>query len=144
MNYEGTRGRGPNVLEHLVERLEREGSAFTPARRVVGRPASDLPDRNPGTNLASRPAVPTGATAVVLDCGISRLDTYTHVLWVSASAEAIIGSYGLERLADAIAALDCVDAYEWEGQDRLHLRAPGIDWNDMLREARVIVERLTP
>jgi hypothetical protein len=131
-----------SLLEHLVERLEFETVAFEPARDIRSARERDLPGRDPGAHLASRPSAPTPASAVILDCGISRLDDYTHVLWVSLSAEAILGSFALSRLAETIGALEYVTAYEWEGQDRLHLRAPGPDWDDVLGAVRRAVDSL--
>ncbi len=142
MSNDSTGGSRHHVLEHLVQRLERDAGAFNPAPRAVRYGSRELPDRQPGTNLALPSQIPTGVAAVVMDCGISRRDGYTHVLWVSVSAESILGSDLFGRLAPAIASLACVSAYEWEGLDRLHLRAPGVDWDDMLRQARAVVTGL--
>lgn len=131
-----------SLLEDLVARLEFETDVFEPARDIRSSRDRHLPGREPGAHIGARSSAVTPATTVLLDCGISRRDGYTHVLWVSLSAEAILGSYAAERLAEIICALDYVTAYEWEGQDRLHVRAPGIDWDDVLGDARHAVDSL--
>ena len=142
MNYDSTGGSRHSVLEHLVERLGHGADAFNPASRAADYQRRDLPGRQPGANLAQPSELPTGVEAVIMDFGISRHEGYTHVLWISVSAESIMGSHVFSRLAPAIASLPSVTGYEWEGLDRLHLRAPGIDWDDMLREARAVVRSI--
>lgn len=134
-------GDRQHVFEHLVERLERDPGSFTP-RRGSAQYTHQLPDREPGTSLATRPELPRGAAAVLMECGISRKDGYTHVLWVSLGAEAMLGSHGFSRLDAAVAALPEVSAYAWEGMDRLHLRATGADWDELLDRARTAVAAL--
>lgn len=141
MTFDSAAGDRHQVLEHLVERLDRDRASFTPARGVA-RYAPHLPDREPGANLSMRPEFPRGVAAVMMDCGISRQDGYTHVLWVSMSAEAMMGSQAFSRLDAAVAALPEVTGYAWEGMDRLHLRAPGADWDELLDRARDAVAAL--
>lgn len=131
------------TFEQLMTLLDGGAPAFTP---TPGEPtyATRLPDREPGANLESSAPLPTGAAAVVLECGISRVEPYTHVLWISPSAEVILGSHSFERLGNAIGSLEHVERSQWEGHDRLHVRAPGVDWDDMLALARHAVSQLMP
>ncbi|PKQ27078.1 MAG: hypothetical protein CVT64_01120 [Actinobacteria bacterium HGW-Actinobacteria-4] len=131
-----------SLLEDLVERLEFETFVFEPARDIRSALPLELPGREPGAHLGSRPAPVTLASTVLLDCGISRRVGYTHVLWISLSAEAILGSFAFSRVGEVVGALKDVSAYEWEGLDRLHLCAPGVDWDDVLADARQAVDAL--
>jgi glyoxylase-like metal-dependent hydrolase (beta-lactamase superfamily II) len=129
------------ALEHLVNRLGEHAREFTPEeRREADR--GNLPGRRRGESLEQEPGPQTGAAAVVLDCGTSRQSGYSHVLWISPSAESILGSHGLDALTEAIGALPGVVAYEWEGIDRLHLRAAGSDWGELLSGARAAVDAI--
>ena len=130
-----------SALEHLVERLGSSTESFTPSRAdAVASP--DLPGRQAGTNLAMTPPRVSGAEAVIMDCGTSRREGFTHVLWISGSAESILGSYGFSRLGEAIGSVPRVTAYDWEGLDRLHLRAGGMDWDELIAQTRAAIEPL--
>jgi hypothetical protein len=98
--------------------------------------APELPGRTPGQALASAPRPPVGPRAVILDCGTSRLTGYTHVLWIAPNADAMIGSHVVEQLAFIVGRVVGVEAFAWEGNDRLHVRAPGLAWDDLLRDAQ--------
>jgi hypothetical protein len=141
MTSDSTGGDRQQLLEHLVERLEHDPGAFMP-RRGSAQYTHRLPDREPGTNLATRVEMPRGVAAILMECGISRLEGDTHVLWVSLSAEAMLGSQAFSRLDVAVAALPEVSGYAWEGMDRLHVRAPGADWDELLARARDAVAAL--
>lgn len=131
-----------DALEHVVHQLGGQAQEFTPSRRDLPPRGPELPDRHPGENLPLHPASVTPSATVVMDCGTSRRSGYSHVLWISPSAEAILGSHGLDRLSAAIVKLPGVTAYEWEGLDLLHLRAAGSDWNTLLDGARDAVDTL--
>jgi hypothetical protein len=109
---------------------------------VVGEPmwASALPGRvgRPGAEQEVRdePGTPPGPRSVILDCGTSRLDGCTHVLWIATSAEAVLGSDGFARLGEIVGRVYGVTSYQWEGIDRLHVSAGDIAWADLLAESR--------
>ena len=128
-----------DALEDLAEGLRADADAFEPS---VAGDSHSLPGRRRGASLESQPVPAVGPAALIIDCGTSRQDGFSHVLWVSPSIEAALGSHVAERLADAMGTVDGVTGYEWEGIDRLHLRAPGRDHGELLREARAVVERL--
>jgi hypothetical protein len=116
-----------------------EGPEFEPE---LGEPmwASALPGRvgRPGVrdDGDEETDAPRGPRSVILDCGISRLDGYTHVLWISTSAEAVLGSDGFARLGEIVGRVYGVTSYQWESIDRLHLAAGDIAWADLLAESR--------
>ncbi len=117
------------------------GGAFQPARRSPEKTAARLPGRVPGEALESlashqSEAMPPGPRSVILDCGASRIDGYTHVLWVAPTAEVTLGSAGYERLGEIVGRVLGVLGYQWEGIERLHVNAPGIAWEDLLAESR--------
>jgi hypothetical protein len=55
----------------------------------------------------------------------------------------VLGSAAAERIGEIVGTVDGVTAYDWEGLDHLHLRAPGMAHADVLREARAAVEAHT-
>ncbi|WP_062210776.1 hypothetical protein [Demequina oxidasica] len=130
------------ALEDLVHSLGEHAREFTPDRRESAIGRTGLPDRQPGENLASKSAQSSTAATVVIDCGTSRRSGYSHVLWVSPSAESILGSHGLDKLSDAIGRLPGVSAYEWDGLDLMHLRAAGSRHGDLLDGARAAVDQI--
>lgn len=95
-----------------------------------------LPGRTPGVALASVPRVAAGPRSVILDCGTSRKPSFTHVLWIAPTAEVMIGSAVMDRLALIVGRVVGVEAYAWEGRDLLHVRAPGLEWGHLLRGAQ--------
>ena len=119
--------------------LDGPASGFEPKR---GEPmwASALPGRVPGESLEAetREGATTapGPRSIILDCGTSRADGYTHVLWISPSAESVLGSDGFARLGEIVGRVYGVTNYEWEGLDRLHVSAAGLAWEDLLAESR--------
>jgi hypothetical protein len=116
-----------------------QGPEFEPE---IGEPmwASALPGRvgRPGAGEDPHEDVnaPRGPRSVILDCGISRLDGYTHVLWIATSAESVLGSAGMARLGEIVGRVYGVTSYQWEGIDRLHVAAGDIPWADLLAESR--------
>lgn len=142
--------RGParddGVLESLVVGLGHETDPadsqdeFSPDHEVEG--PGNLPGRRPGTHLASAPSPTAGPAAVILDCGTSRHPDYSHVLLISPAAPHVLGEHRASRLGEVINTIAGVDAFEWEGGDHLHLRAPDFAHSDLLREARVIVAQM--
>ncbi|WP_084104625.1 hypothetical protein [Demequina sp. NBRC 110056] len=129
------------VLATLAQGLQRDADEFTPAATPAAH--RELPGRQRGAALSSVAQAPTaGAAAVILDCGTSRHDGFTHVLWISPSAESILGSHVAERLGDAVGGIDGVERWTWEGLDRLHVRAPGMDWDHLVEAARAAVTAL--
>ncbi len=133
---------GQRALEHIARELsaeDRTEQSFTPEVTDARR---DLPGRKRGESLskASKPA--KGPGALILDCGTSRKDDFTHVLWVSHSAESWLGDRSLERLRDALGTLDGVSACEWEGDDHLHVQAPDYEHEDLLSKSRAKVAKL--
>lgn len=134
--------RGHGALEHIARELsaaDRADQSFTPDVTDARR---DLPGRKRGEALAKAPEPVKGPGAVILDCGTSRRDGYTHVLWISHSAPDIFGDRSLEKLGGAVSGLARVDACEWEGDDHLHVRARDYEHHDLLREARTKVAQL--
>lgn len=128
------------ALEHLADELARDADSFSPE---VEPTPQDLPGRTRGA--APQPTErPTGAAAVLLDVGTSRRRGFTHVLWVAASAESVLGSPVFDSLGDRIAEVDGVGDVEWESIHHLHLNAPGREHDDVLREARAVVAGLLP
>ncbi|GIG53950.1 hypothetical protein [Demequina activiva] len=130
--------RKDGVLSTLAQGLERGADAFTPARDEDA--PADLPGRRRGEHLAPAAAPSTVAAAVLIDCGTSRRDGFTHVLWVSPSVESVLGSAAAERIGEIVGSVDGITAYDWEGLDHLHVRAAGMDHTDVLRAARAAVE----
>ncbi|WP_084038910.1 hypothetical protein [Demequina sp. NBRC 110053] len=132
------------VLATLAKGLERDAGRFAPSSTAAHRETGpSLPGRRRGAALASTPAAPaSGPASIVLECGTSRSGGFTHVLWISPSAESILGSHVAERLGEAIGGIDVVQAWTWEGLDRLHVRAPGADWDALLDAARAAVGAL--
>lgn len=102
-----------------------------------------LPGRHPGEALAARTQPVTGARALIVDCGTSRLDGATHVLWIAEDAPAVLGSRVYAELGQAIADRVGSSDYTWEGLDLLHLDAPDRTWEEVLRVARDAVASLT-
>ena len=146
MTHSGGAAGGDRVLEDLADGLARDaelaalGGTFAPDRKVTA--PGGLPGRKPGTHLAAAPTPTTGPGAVILDCGTSRRDSYTHVLLVSPATKDILGTRKADRLGDVLRTLPGVTDVEWEGIDHLHLRAPEYAHADLLREARFIVAQM--
>lgn len=127
------------MIERLIGAFESGGAPFAPEFETPLF-SPELPGRHPGTHVSEEFPRMSPADAVVLDCGISRMEPFTHVLWISAAAESILGSHGHERLGQVIGGLDGVEASTWEGDDRLHVRAPGVAWETLLAHVRAVVE----
>ena len=121
------------ALRTLTHRLGEGTARYAPATHGANR---DLPGRNPGEALMRPARIPVGPRAIILDCGISRMHGYSHVLWISPSAEAMLGSHMMDSFGLIMGRVVGVEAYSWEGTERLHVRAPGIGWEDLLREAQ--------
>ncbi len=121
------------ALRTLSHRLGEGSSRYAPAAHDA---TDGLPDRTPGEALSKSARVPVGPRAIILDCGTSRLPGYTHVMWISPSAEAMLGSYLMDNLGMIMGRVVGVEAYSWEGPERLHVRAPGLGWEDLLHEAQ--------
>lgn len=121
------------ALRTLTTRLGEGTSRYAPAAHDA---RLGLPDRNPGEALGKNARVPVGPRAIILDCGTSRLPGYTHVLWILASAEAMLGSHMMDNFGLIMGRVVGVEAYSWEGSERLHVRAQGLDWEDLLRDAQ--------
>ena len=121
------------ALRTLSSRLGEGTTRYAPAAQDAHR---GLPDRNPGEALGKNARIPVGPRAIILDCGTSRLPGYTHVLWISPSAEAMLGSHMMDSFGLIMGRVVGVEAYSWEGSERLHVRAPGLDWEDLLRDAQ--------
>lgn len=140
------KARHDGVLESLVVGLAREvepgtrEGEFAPDHQVPG--PGTLPGRKPGTHLAPAPSPTAGPAAVIVDCGTSRRPSFTHVLLISPAAADVLGSHRASRLGDVINTITGVNAFQWEGVDHLHLRAPDFTHTDLLREARVIVAQM--
>lgn len=130
------RGEGTintDALRTLTHRLGEGTSRYSPAAHDV---REGLPDRTPGEALGKPARLPVGPRAILMECGTSRLPGYTHVLLIAPSAEAMLGSYMIDNLGVIVGRVVGVEAYAWEGAERLHVRAPGLDWEDLLREAQ--------
>ena len=121
------------ALRTLTHRLGEGTSRYAPAAHDA---RDGLPDRNPGEALSKPARLAVGPRAVILDCGTSRAPGYTHVLLISPSAEAMGGSFMMENLGVIMGRVVGVEAYMWEGAELLHVRAPGLGWEDLLREAQ--------
>jgi hypothetical protein len=130
------------VLSSISRRLESGAHGFTPSD-TEEKPAQALPGRTPGANLETYEPPTAGPAAAIVDCGISRREGYTHVLWVAPAAEAMLGSHAFERLGDVMGTIPGVTRYAWEGMEKLHLNAPNVDWDDMLYSARLVIATLT-
>ena len=131
-----TRGMGnidTAALQTLTHRLRDGASSYAPQ---AADDAEELPDRSPGEALARSPRTPVGPRAVLLDCGTSRVEGYTHVLLIAASAELLLGSHAVSQLGIVLGHVVGVESYRWEGNELLHVRAPGLAWEDLLREAQ--------
>ncbi len=131
-----TRGMGDidtAALQKLTRRLRDGASEYAPSE---AGDAEELPDRTPGEALSGAPRVPVGPRAILLDCGTSRVQGYTHVLLIAPSTEAMLGSQVMNRLGVILGRVVGVESYGWEGNELLHVRAPGLEWQDLLREAQ--------
>lgn len=131
-----TRGNGDidtAALQTLTHRLRDGASHYAPRAKDE---AEGLPDRAPGEALAQTPRVPVGPRAVILDCGTSRLPGYTHVLLIAGSAEILLGSHMVSQLGLIVGRVVGVESFRWEGNDLLHVSAPGLEWDGLLREAQ--------
>lgn len=127
---EGTIDTG--ALRLLTTTLGDGSAGYVP---LVDATSPALPDRRPGESIAHTPRVPVGPRAVILDCGTSRYGGYTHVLWIAPDAESRMGSHVFDMLGLILGRVYGVEAFAWEGSERLHVRAPGLSWDDLLREA---------
>lgn len=132
--------RSKRVLSSIAQGLERGADAFRPSRDTDAPP--ELPGRRRGEHLPDPSSTPTGPAAVVLDCGTSRRGSFTHVLWISPSAESLLGPTAADQMGEAIGSLEGVRRWEWEGADRLHVDAPDVTHEDVLDGARAAVEEL--
>ncbi|WP_291379350.1 hypothetical protein [Demequina sp.] len=121
------------ALQTITHRLRDGASHYAPE---AADDAEELPDRSPGEALARAPREPVGPRAVIVDCGTSRAEGYTHVLLVSPSAELLLGSHRVSHLGLVVGRVFGVEAYKWEGNELLHVRAPGLRWEDLLSEAQ--------
>ncbi len=131
-----TRGMGnidTAALQTLTHRLRDGASEYAPSEADE---AQGLPGRSPGEALARAPRVPVGPRAVLLDCGTSRVAGYTHVLLIAPSAELLLGASAVSQLGVILGRVVGVESYGWEGNELLHVRAPGLEWEDLLREAQ--------
>ncbi|MFV0286374.1 MAG: hypothetical protein ACK5IM_08340 [Demequina sp.] len=122
-------GDGDRRLEALSRLADDFGdaTAFEPA---VAKAPSSLPGRGV---VGEWPPMPID-DAGLLDCGTSRRDGFTHVLWVDRGA--VPGD-----LAERVAGLPGVARVEWEGTELLHLEAHGATHADLLAEARSVARR---
>lgn len=111
---------GFDALARVAETFD-DARPFEP--RVAAADAA-LPDRGAGT----WPPVQVD-DAGVLDCGTSRSEGFTHVLWVD---PALVPADLDQRLA----ALGDVSATGWEGSELLHVLAHGVDHEALLERAR--------
>jgi len=143
MESKPTRERRAGALEDLVHGLGEHADEFTPAQRGGESGQVGLPGRHPGEHMPANVAPASTASTVILDCGTSRRSGYSHVLWISPSADTILGSRGLDRLGEVIGRMPGVSACEWDGPELLHLRASGSDWSHLLDGARAAVDELT-
>ncbi|WP_084075349.1 hypothetical protein [Demequina sp. NBRC 110052] len=129
------------LLDALAGALDTEEN-WSPAAPDAP-PVRSLPGRHPGEALASRTRPVTGARALIVDCGTSRLDGATHVLWIAEDAPTVLGSRVFAELGQAIADRVGSSDYTWEGSDLLHLEAPDRTWEEVLRVARDAVASLS-
>lgn len=121
------------ALRTLTSRLGEGTTRYAPAAQDAN---DGLPDRSPGEALRKPARMPVGPRAIILDCGTSRLPGYTHVLWISPSAEAMLGSHMMDSFGLIMGRVVGVEAYSWEDSERLHVRAPGLGWEGLLRDAQ--------
>ncbi|NYI40171.1 hypothetical protein [Demequina lutea] len=131
-----TRGEGTidtAALHTLTHRLGEGASRYAPAAHDE---IDGLPDRNPGEALGKCERIPVGPRAIILDCGTSRVPGFTHVLWISGSAEVMLGSNTMDNFGLIIGRVVGVEAYSWEDSERLNVRAPGLGWENLLRDAQ--------
>ncbi|WP_084102407.1 hypothetical protein [Demequina sp. NBRC 110051] len=131
------------ALKNPDERDERSdmGNARDDGFDALARVAKDLdgePSFAPDVTPADAPLPGRGSgtwppafvdDAGILDCGTSRADGYTHVLWMDPSVVP-------EAIADQVAALDDVVKVGWESAELLHVDAPGVSHDDLLEQAR--------
>jgi len=143
MESQSAHERRAGALEDLVHGLGQHADEFTPAQRGGESGQVGLPGRHPGEHMPANVAPASTASTVILDCGTSRRSGYSHVLWISPSADTILGSHGRDRLGEAIGHMPGVSACEWDGPELLHLRASGADWSHLLESARAAVDELT-
>ena len=129
----GERHIDPDALLNLKRRLGEGTSSYSPE---AVNPDEALPGRTPGAALNAAPPMPVGPRAIVLDCGTSRMPGYTHVFLTAHGASALLGSHTMDSLGPIVGQLPGVDSYIWEGEDRLHVHAPGLEWEDLLRDAQ--------
>ncbi len=123
----------PAALHNLKRRLGEGTSSYSPAEVD---PNEGLPGRTPGAALNAVPPMPVGPRSIILDCGTSRMPGFTHVFLTAHGAGALLGSHTMDSLGPIVGQLPGVDSFEWEGEDRLHVHAPGLDWEDLLRDAQ--------
>lgn len=131
-----SRGHGaidPEALDHLTRRL---GEGTSPYAPEAHNPNEGLPGRTPGAALTDTPQMPVGPRAIILDCGTSRMPGYTHVFLTAHGASTFLGSHTMDSLGPIVGQLPGVNSYVWEGEDRLHVHAPGLEWEDLLRDAQ--------
>jgi hypothetical protein len=121
------------ALQTITHRLRDGASHYAPRENDH---ADELPGRYPGEALSRETRMPVGPRAVILDCGTSRAPGYTHVLLIASSAELLLGSHVMTHLGTVVGRVVGVEAYHWEGNDLLHVRAPGLEWDGLLREAQ--------
>ena len=121
------------ALQTLTHRLRDGASHYAPSEASG---AEELPDRSPGEALSRTSSVPVGPRAIILDCGTSRVQGYTHVLLIAESAEMLLGSHAVNQLGIILGRVVGVESYGWQGNELLHVRAPGLEWEDLLREAQ--------
>ncbi len=129
----GERHIDPDALHKLTRRLGEGSSSYSPE---AVDPNEGLPGRTPGAALNAAPPMPVGPRAIVLDCGTSRMPGYTHVFLIAHGAGALLGSHTMDSLGPIVGQLTGVESYVWEGADRLHVNAPGLEWEDLLRDAQ--------
>lgn len=129
----GTSNIDTAALQTFTRRLSDGASRYAPSR---AGDAQELPDRSPGAALSRTPRVPVGPRAIILDCGTSRRQGYTHVLLIASPAEQLLGSRVVNQLGAVLGHVVGVESYGWEGSELLHVRAPGLQWEDLLREAQ--------
>ena len=142
-NESGNKGQGMTsrgegtintaALRTLTHRLGDGTPRYAPAAHDA---TAGLPDRTPGEALARPSRTPVGPRAIILDCGTSRKPGYSHVLWISPAAESMLGSHLMDSFGLIMGRVVGVEAYLWEGTERLHVRAPGLGWEALLRDAQ--------
>ena len=130
--------RNEGVLTTLAKGLERGADGFTPARDPEA--PAELPGRRRGARRAEPASAATAGASVILDCGTSRREGFTHVLWVAPSLESVLGAPAARRIGEIVGAVDGIASHDWERSDRLHVRAPGMDHAEVLQRVRAAVE----